>query len=69
MYEFDEEKDGWNFFFLDDVDVPFPKPPENNDDDGLLAASTDTGVRILRIRLNTGGGPRYDNNADASAFD
>ena len=37
LYEFENDKDRQNFFFLDNVDVPFPKPPNNdNGNNGLL---------------------------------
>ena len=61
LYEIDNDKDGWAFFFLEDVNTPFPKTPDDNKDNdydkGLLVASTDTGVRIICIRCNPGGGP------------
>ena len=65
LYYFDNDEDGQAFFFLDTVDVPFPKPPDNDDDEGFLDTSTDLGVVILRIRCDPGGGPRDDNNTDA----
>ena len=71
LYNFNSKKDGWNFFFLDDVNTPFPKPPNNSDykNDGLLAASPDTHVRILRIRCNTISTPQDNKNADVAAVD
>ena len=48
LYDFDDNEDGWAFFFLDDVDAPFPKPPDD-EDGGLLKVSTDTVVRIMKI--------------------
>ena len=52
---------------LDDIDAPFSKPPNDDNYDGLLAASTDTGVRILRIRCDPGGGYREDDDTDVAA--
>ena len=56
---------------MDDVDTPFLKPPDydNNNYDGILTALTDTGVRILRIRCNPSSVPQDDNDADAAVVD
>ena len=71
LYNFDDKKYGRAFLFLDNANAPFPKPPDENDydDDGLLAASTDTGVQILRIKCDTSGGPQDDDDADTAVVD
>ena len=43
LYDFDNDKDVQAFFFLDDADAPFPKPPVNDKEDvndGLIATLT-----------------------------
>ena len=68
MYNFGYNKDRWAFFFLDDVDTHFLKPPDNGDNnDGLLASLTNTGVKILRIRCDPSGGPWDNNDANTAA--
>ena len=58
LYNFDNDGDGRAFFFLDDVDEPFPKPPDDDGGGGSLpASSTYTGIRILQISVDPGGGP------------
>ena len=58
LYDFNGNKYGRAFFFLEDANTPFLKPPDNKDDnDGLLAALTDMGVQILRIQCNPDRGP------------
>ena len=47
LYDFDNNKDGQAFFFLENVNMTFPKLPNdnndnNNNDNGLLTYSTDT---------------------------
>ena len=55
---------------MENVDVPFPKPPEDGDDGNevLLAALDNRVIQILQIRCDIGSVPQDDNNSDVDAF-